>query len=327
MHTKQPLVSIVIPAYNRAGLIGETLDSVKNQTYSNWECIVVDDGSSDDTVEVIREYIENEDRFQLMRRERMPKGGSVCRNIGLEKAKGAYVLFLDSDDLLASDALKERMEVVETHPDYDAWVFRGEVFAEHIGDLNQEIIYREELPDLYGFIKHSIPLPWCITAPLWKKDVLNTLGGFDERFPRLQDPELHTRALLKGVRFYKAMDKPINFYIRRHRRSKEVKIGQEQQYEKFRGVQLYIDFLLEVSKKREDYDEIKKLLVQGFTAVFKSCYRSDLKSIDSLLIEIINLLREKNIMRRSQAMAYKLTIRYPFLKKVKGLRGILWRMY
>ena len=65
---KEPLVSVIIPTYNRAHLIGETLDSVLAQTYQNWECIIVDDGSSDDTDEVIGEYVKKDNRFKYYHR-------------------------------------------------------------------------------------------------------------------------------------------------------------------------------------------------------------------------------------------------------------------
>ena len=77
-----PLVSIIIPTYNRAHLIGETLDSVLAQTYQNWECIIVDDGSSDNTDEVIGAYVEKDSRFKYYHRsdKDLPKEPSASRN-------------------------------------------------------------------------------------------------------------------------------------------------------------------------------------------------------------------------------------------------------
>lgn len=99
--SKQPLVSIIIPTYNRARLIGETLDSVVAQTYMNWECIVVDDGSSDGTETVMKAYCEKDPRFKYYHRpvEHLP-GGNGARNYGFKKSKGEYVNWFDSDDLM-----------------------------------------------------------------------------------------------------------------------------------------------------------------------------------------------------------------------------------
>ncbi len=105
------LISIIIPTYNRAHLIGETLESVSAQTYQNWECIVVDDMSTDYTVELMEFFCKKDKRFQFYHRpETRKKGASVCRNFGLEKSKGELIQFLDSDDLLAKNKLEEQVK-------------------------------------------------------------------------------------------------------------------------------------------------------------------------------------------------------------------------
>src|SRR5690554_298609 len=106
-----PLVSIIIPTFNRAHIIEETLDSVLAQTYKNWECIVVDDGSTDDTEEVMAEYMAKDSRFQYHHRpeDRLP-GGNAARNYGFEVSKGEYVNWLDSDDILHPIKLNSQIE-------------------------------------------------------------------------------------------------------------------------------------------------------------------------------------------------------------------------
>lgn len=114
------LVSIIIPTYNRAHLIGETLDSVLAQSYQNWECIVVDDGSTDDSDLLFDSYTKKDKRFQfIMRPNSRPKGANACRNIGLENATGEYIVFFDSDDLMTSDHLEVKVKgVIENSCDY-----------------------------------------------------------------------------------------------------------------------------------------------------------------------------------------------------------------
>lgn len=108
-----PLVSIIIPTYNRAHLIGETLDSVLAQTYQNWECIVVDDGSIDNTAEVISAYIAKDTRFQYHHRpkDRLP-GGNAARNYGFEVSYGSYIQWFDSDDLMTQNLLQRQMKSI-----------------------------------------------------------------------------------------------------------------------------------------------------------------------------------------------------------------------
>ncbi len=107
-----PLVSIIIPSYNREHLIGETLDSVLGQTYTNWECIVVDDGSSDNTEEIINSYCNKDGRIKFYHRPKSRKNGaSSCRNYGLKKSRGELIQFLDSDDLLSKNKLGEQLKL------------------------------------------------------------------------------------------------------------------------------------------------------------------------------------------------------------------------
>lgn len=109
----QELVSIIIPTYNRAHLIGQTLDSVLAQTYEHWECIVVDDGSSDYTDELLAFYCEKDSRIKYHHRpaDRI-KGANACRNHGFELSKGEYIQWFDSDDLMVEDHLIEKLNAI-----------------------------------------------------------------------------------------------------------------------------------------------------------------------------------------------------------------------
>src|SRR5690554_5283951 len=112
MTDQNPLVSIIIPTYNRAHLIGETLDSVLAQTYQNWECIVVDDGSTDNTDEVMAAYMAKDSRFQYHHRpkDRLPEG-NAARNYGFEVSKGEYIQWFDSDDLMLPEFINEKIKL------------------------------------------------------------------------------------------------------------------------------------------------------------------------------------------------------------------------
>src|SRR5690554_8063110 len=116
MSDEQPLISIIIPTFNRAHLIGETLDSILAQTYQNWECVVVDDGSTDNTDEVMAAYMAKDARFQYHHRPpEKTKGANACRNAGLDLAAGEYIVFFDSDDLMTPDHLKVKISAIQAH--------------------------------------------------------------------------------------------------------------------------------------------------------------------------------------------------------------------
>lgn len=113
------LISIIIPVYNRVNLVGETLDSIISQTYKNWECIVVDDGSLDTTVELIEFYTEMDNRIKLFRRPgHLTKGANSCRNFGFSVSKGEYVNWFDSDDIMLPENLELKLNAFNEDFDF-----------------------------------------------------------------------------------------------------------------------------------------------------------------------------------------------------------------
>ncbi|SFI24266.1 glycosyltransferase family 2 protein [Halpernia frigidisoli] len=121
-------VSIIIPNYNRANLIVETLESIVAQTYKNWECLIIDDGSKDNSIEVINNFIAVDHRFKLYERDaKSPKGANSCRNIGAKKAKGDYIIYFDSDDLMLENHLEIKINTIKSH-NYDFVIAKTEYF-------------------------------------------------------------------------------------------------------------------------------------------------------------------------------------------------------
>lgn len=169
-----PLVSIIIPTYNRASIIEPTLNSVLAQTYPHWECLVVDDFSTDNTEEVLGRYAQQDARFKYLLNQRK-KGGNGARNTGLLNAAGEWLIFLDSDDLLLPHCLKQRVGFVQERPELDFAVFdivrvldNGEklLFSSYTG--NDSGNPSEEV--LGMFLDYDVP--WCATSPLWKRESL-----------------------------------------------------------------------------------------------------------------------------------------------------------
>jgi glycosyltransferase involved in cell wall biosynthesis len=185
------IVSIVTPVFNRADIIHKTVDSVIAQTYQNWELLLVDDGSVDNIAEVIKKKYGNEPRIRFKVRDRDPKGASTCRNVGAEMATGDYLVFLDSDDMLEPHCLEQRIRVMRENPVLDLAVFP----FRYVG-LDGSLIpnnFDNGREPLINFLSNSSY--WAIMCPIWKKVFFRGIGGFNESFPRYQDPELHIRAL------------------------------------------------------------------------------------------------------------------------------------
>lgn len=164
-----PLVSIIIPTYNRAHLIGETLDSVLAQTYSNWECIVVDDGSTDSTGELLNDYCNKDIRFNYYYRPKdRPKGANACRNYGFELSKGDYVNWFDSDDLMDRNKIKIKIELI-SQSNYD-FVISKSINFDFGGNetpLTQTFVNEVTVKD---FIFQKVS--WCTYDALIKRSIV-----------------------------------------------------------------------------------------------------------------------------------------------------------
>ncbi len=182
-----PVVSIVLPTYNRAETIGRSIRSALNQTYTRFELIVVDDCSTDNTAGILAAI--SDPRLRVIRHTKN-RGAPAARNTGIANARGAYITFLDSDDEWHPDKIEKELSLMEERPDVGV-VYSG--FWRHIhgkksyvpfkwvkskeGKIHEELLWR-------NFIN---------TQSLIRKDVLDAVGVFDENAPRFQDWDLFIR--------------------------------------------------------------------------------------------------------------------------------------
>ena len=206
------LISIIVPSFNRADLIAETLNSVFSQTYQKWECIIVDDGSSDNTIDIINSFIEKDSRFSFIERNRLPKGAPTCRNIGLDFSNGEFIIYLDSDDILAPYCLEQRINKFSIHFDMDFLVFKNLLFVDKPFSNGFYWNIDNEENDLARFIK--LDALWQTSGPIYKKEFLLKMNGFREDLLFWQDYDLHLRCLLKKGMYLKFFDSPVDVYIR-----------------------------------------------------------------------------------------------------------------
>lgn len=202
------MVSIILPNYNKSKYISETISSVINQTSSEWELIVVDDCSTDSSLQAIENFLNKNSQIKLIKNS-TNQGANFCRNKGLSEAKGEWVIFLDGDDILSPHCIMNRLNFISNFPEIDFAVFPMKPFKEKLTDANPVWI-PEKNRALQRFLSHQ--LPWTITQPFWKKKSLIRINGFDESFKRMQDVELHTRALMAGFKFEVNKGKPDCFY-------------------------------------------------------------------------------------------------------------------
>lgn len=117
VHSHTPLVSVILCTYNRAGYLRRCIDSVIRQDFQDWELIVVDDGSTDETFDIVNPYIQQYHQIRYMKHQN--RGLALARNLGIQAAIGHYITFIDSDDQYTPEHLSARITFMETHPEID----------------------------------------------------------------------------------------------------------------------------------------------------------------------------------------------------------------
>ena len=217
----KPVVSIIMATYNRANLIGETLDSILNQIFKNWECLIVDDWSTDDTLVVLQPYLTDKRIKYHKRGEAHAKGCPGSRNYGLSKAQGEFVLFFDDDDIAHPDLLELCVQEL-TSKNIDFCRFKREVFfnrKEINFDYNSKLSsFNIDKKDLEAVITNKLPFNSC--QVMWKKSCFFN-NVFKEEIFYSDDWECYSRLLssgLKGVSLNKVL-----LYARKHQDSSTAK--------------------------------------------------------------------------------------------------------
>ncbi len=138
MGEAKELVSIIVPVYNAGSYIEETISTVRKQTYQNWELLLVDDCSADDSRQRIRSCIREDSRIRLIEKERN-EGAARARNTGIEAAKGRYIAFLDADDLWMADKLERELAFMEEKQ--AAFVFTAYEFGDENGNRTGKVVH------------------------------------------------------------------------------------------------------------------------------------------------------------------------------------------
>lgn len=187
MPENNPLVSVIIPTYNRANVISRALSSVNNQSYEHIEIIVVDDGSTDNTEKLM------EREFPLIHYFKTEnKGVSAARNLGVSHASGKYIAFLDSDDEWMPKKIEKQVYYMENNK--LLWVHGEERWIRNGIRVNQKKVHQKSGGDIFNRSLHL-----CLVSPstvMIEKKLLVETGGFDERFTVCEDFDLWLRLLI-----------------------------------------------------------------------------------------------------------------------------------
>ena len=203
----EPLVSVIMPVYNRIGIVKHAIDSVLKQSYKNFELIIIDDGSTDGTVELIESMINKDDRIKFMKHKEN-KGVCKSRNDGLELAEGEYIFYLDSDNTWKKEYLKTMVGAYLELPDAKA-LYSGQFIADNYfspikrvryGCFNKSLLYNRNYIDLN-----------CFTH---KKEIYKKIGGFREELKRLNDYDYILKIVDNNFKIYSIPVILSNYYLK-----------------------------------------------------------------------------------------------------------------
>jgi glycosyltransferase involved in cell wall biosynthesis len=197
------LVTIILPAYNDGHMIGETLSGLRSQTYSDWECVIVDDGSSDDTKVAVAPILDSDPRFRYVFQANQGLAGA--RNTGLRVAKGGYIQFLDSDDLIEPTKIERQLAYLVDHPEVDIVYGDSRTFyREDVREGPCSTWGEPELdrPRVHGsgpdVVLSLLRYTFIVHAPLLRASVVRDVGPFDTSLRFSEDWHFWVRCALAG---------------------------------------------------------------------------------------------------------------------------------
>ena len=219
MSENQIFISIIIPTYNRSFYLLECLKSVLNQTYKNWECLVIDDGSTDDTEQVVKRVVNNDSRFKYFKRSQDYKaGGCGARNYGFDLSNGDYINWFDNDDVMLPEFLQHKIDILE--PELNMVITSHKIVDEQL-NLIKEVNLKIQQTIFKDYLSWKENFPIVTNNILFKKEfLLKNRFRFNEDILRGQETELFRRIFLITKQEDYKINNKIGFLYRQHAGSK-----------------------------------------------------------------------------------------------------------
>ena len=322
--TESCLVSIIIPTYNRAHLISETLDSVLMQTHTNWECIILDDGSEDETITIVKAYTVKDTRFKYYKRpNNLRPGGNAARNYGFELSQGEFIQWFDDDDIMLPNYLSKRLEFIDDNV----------MFSIGTGYLVDKMLENHvyiELPNhSQNIFKDYVSLKAKILTPsvLFRKRFLKDEKLFDVELTRGQEMDFFSRLFFKiEPNQFRIVGEPL-FLYRQHEKSRTASDLSYHETNKESQALIFIDNL-ERSIQRRDQDLVRMFYQQLLKLFILGLTYNHTKNSEYILEKLVDGLSNVSprLAARLKALGkIMLLLRYPsyrmhkYLKKSKKL--------
>jgi len=218
----RPLTTIIVPCYNYAHFLGHTLENIRTQQFADWECIIVDDGSTDDTDKVTAAFIQIDERFRYIRQDN--KGLAAARNAGIHRARGAYIQFLDSDDFIHPSKLDKQVAILEADNKIDITYGRSLFFHTSeptkyypFRDISRRRKSRQLQTSGAGRVilkKLLVNNIMEVSCALLRKRLVDQVGDFDESYKSYEDWHYWIRCALNNAYFDYSPVEGTETYIR-----------------------------------------------------------------------------------------------------------------
>ncbi|MDO4586336.1 MAG: glycosyltransferase family 2 protein [Planctomycetia bacterium] len=269
------MLSIIVPVYNRENLVGETIESIRSQNRTDWECLLIDDQSSDNSFEKMKDQIRGEDRFRLFRRPfDYPRGVSSCRNFGFEQSCGDYIFFCDSDDLLDSTFWNAYAPHFEEDPQLDYLNIRFARFCDSPSRLYRKSpVKPTDLSILEAIAGRK--LSHATASFIWKKEYLASQAFlWDTELICGEDREFSFR-MLSGNSVGKAISEPVLYYYRKHETETRTTVRKSRGWQKqMLGMEYRIvSSMIRQAKEKEESSKLIDFLGDNLRRLMKKSSR------------------------------------------------------
>ncbi|GHV10395.1 glycosyl transferase [Bacteroidia bacterium] len=247
------LVSIIIPCYNGEKFIAETLDSVRRQTYTQWECIIMDDGSTDHSAAIVKEYANQDHRFTYLIQNN--QGVAIARNTAIKASHGIYILPLDADDLIDPHYIDEAVKVLDSQPEVKVVYCNAEKFGRKKG--------KWELPDYDFNLLLSRNLIFC--SALFRRTDFDKTIGYNPNMSGMEDWDFWLSFLNKDDVVIRLPQTYLFYRTHRVSRNRQAMKQLEQIHQQIylNHKELYINYIDNPIQVLKDYNKWKKKWFYG----------------------------------------------------------------
>jgi glycosyltransferase involved in cell wall biosynthesis len=253
MKPPPPLVSVLMTVFNAEKYLAKSIESIAHQTFSDWEFLIVDDASTDDSVKIAQEYAWKDQRIRVIQNE-VNKGQTACLNQGLNEVRGKWTARQDADDLSLPTRLEQQMNCVSHHPTLalvGSCGFMIDSLDRLVGlldvPLRQEVIYWSA----------AIANPFLHTSVLFQTDIVRFLGGYDATYHIAQDYDLWGRLMAGGYETKNLSERLICYRHLSH------SLSQKNQQQTLQEISIISERLAE-EIFREDLSQQERALLQGW---------------------------------------------------------------